>query len=714
MDNRQALVSAALLEAIWGSRKKDMIDLITPFILYAVATKTSPGGQIDTKAVQRYVQENYAYPDLPESIIKAALARNPFSAIERREKQFYLVKPLDDEITRMDQRTQQCDEHISLIGDRLSAYLTSHCKKKKSFSKDDAIIRLHSFFSRYGLEIGTENLAGVQIKPEQYEVEYYIARFIFECKDSDARLYSYIIDLVKGYFLRLAIYIQPENGNLQTASFANTGFIFDTPVLIDLLGYQGVERENNALSLLKMLKRQKANLYFFPHIKQEMINILTAYKYSLIPGTTMKETKTLAGLDARGYDSSDVEREIVLLESKLEGGFGIKKKELPPYATKSDNTVDESQVLGEEEIKKYIKDNTPHYTEDNLNNDITSVLAIHKLREGETSRNIESCRFVFVTNNIDFIQAFNKYYRNNVDRDTFQLSISVNSLSAIAWIKCGEVENLSETELLKNAYCAMQPIPEILSKLEEVLLKLMDSGSIQAEQVVALRASRVFQNDLWTSSFGDLEAINEYSVTRAKKKYEESLIIEKEKEHREEIRQLNQKRNEEIDSIKHAMLEQEQKHSQEILDLSTRYSEYIKQRDDTERINEKKRNESIRMRADEFARKERNEWLAPRIRCLKIIVWVLFALGIIGLIASFAMSFSWWIDLFLCVYCLISACSIYDTLVSKRAIGVNWLVKKSNQYETKVREEKILEYSSILQEQNNATVEEPDMHLLGV
>ena len=89
---------------------------------------------------------------------------------------------------------------------------------------------------------------------------------------------------------------------------------------------------------------------------------------------------------------------------------------------------------------------------------LTSVLAIHKLREGETSRNIESCRFVFVTNNIDFIQAFNKYYRNNVDRDTFQLSISVNSLSAIAWIKCGEVENLSETELLKNAYCAMQPI----------------------------------------------------------------------------------------------------------------------------------------------------------------------------------------------------------------------------------------------------------------
>ena len=113
-------------------------------------------------------------------------------------------------------------------------------------------------------------------------------------------------------------------------------------------------------------------------------------------------------------------------------------------------------------------------------------------------------------------------------------------------------------------------------------------------------------------------------------------------------------------------------------------------------------------------KKERNEWLAPRIRCLKIMVWVLFVLGIIGLIASFAMGISWRMFLLLSVYILISACSVYDTVFSKRAIGVNWLVKKSNQYETKVREEKILEYSSVLQEQNNSTIEESDLHLLGV
>ena len=96
--------------------------------------------------------------------------------------------------------------------------------------------------------------------------------------------------------------------------------------------------------------------------------------------------------------------------------------------------------------------------------------------------------------------------------------ISVNSLSAITWIKCGEVDHLSETELLKNAYCAMQPIPEIMVKLEEVLHKLKESGKIQPEQVGALRASRVFQNDLWINSFGNPEAVNESSVQHAQQK----------------------------------------------------------------------------------------------------------------------------------------------------------------------------------------------------
>lgn len=714
MENRQALISAALLETIWSTRKKDMIDLITPFILYAVAKETSPGAAINTKSVQKYVQTHYAYPDLPESIIKAALSRNPLSAIERKERAFYLTKDIDDAIGRMQQREKECSETITFIGEELSKYLTLHCRKSKSTSAEDAISKLHAFFSRYGLEVGTDALERIVLEPSKYEVDYYIARFIFECKDNSPQIYESIIDLVKGYFLRLAIYIQPNNGSIQSASFVNTCFVLDTPVLIDLLGYAGKERENNALSLYKMLKKQKATLCFLPNIKQEIINILTAYKYSLIPGNASDGSKTLEGLNIRGFDTSDVEREIWLLESKLEGLFGIVEREKPAYATKSDFTVDESQVLGEEEIKQYIKENTAHYTDENLESDVASVMAVHKLRKGVVSSSIESSSYMFVTNNTDFTQAFNKYYRENVSKETFQLAITVNSLSAITWIKCGEVDNLSETALLKNAYCAMQPIPEMLSKLEEVLSKMKESGKITAEQVVALRASRVFQNDLWQRSFGDLSVINEYSVASAQKEYEDSLLKDEQQKHERELKDLGHQHDKALDQLHNEMRKKDETHQKEMRDISAQHIEYIRKRDDEDKLKHKKQHETIRRTADQEARNAREQWIKPRKKWYQVIAVFLVLCGTGGLICSFVFSESWLISSLAAIYAIISAFSVYDTIFSRKSLVNDWLLRRSYQYETKIREEKICEYMRALQHDEVDTEMEKESELVGV
>lgn len=623
------------------------------------------------------------------------MSRNPQSAIKKENKKFVLKKPLDDEISRMEKRKQECTENIAHIGDRLSQYLTDHCKSKAPISQEAAISRLHAFFARYGLEVGTENLASVIIKPEEYESDYYIARFIFTCKDEKDPLYQSIIDLVKGYFLRLAIYIQPENGNIQAASFANTIFILDTPVLLDLLGYQGEERKNNVSTLIKMLKRQKAKLCYFPHIKQEIIDILTAYKYAILSGTACVGGRTLEGLDDSGFNASDVEREIQLLGSELEGVFKVIEHDLPAYATKIDDSVDDRYVLDEAGIRRYIKKNTPHYTEDNLDNDLASVLAIHRLRAGKKSRNIEDCRFVFVTNNTGFIHAFNKYYRENVDKETFQLVISVNSLSAITWIKCGEVDHLSETELLKNAYCAMQPIPEIMVKLEEVLHKLKESGKIQPEQVVALRASRVFQNDLWINSFGNPEAVNESSVQHAQQKYQEALIAKEAEKYKEELQKIDQKYALQIDHIQNEMLIKEQKYLKKIEDNSKNHREYIRKRNEADQQKERKQNEEIRKKADEFARNARDEWIKPRIKIINILLKAFCGLGLIGLWLSISFDTPLWVSILLGVFFVISAVSVYDTVHSRKAFIFNFLTKMSYHYETRVREEKIAEYRDL-------------------
>ena len=326
------------------------------------------------------------------------------------------------------------------------------------------------------------------------------------------------------------------------------------------------------------------------------------------------------------------------------------------------------QVLDEAGIKQYIKENTPHYTENNLDNDLASILAIHRLRAGVTSRNIEECHFIFVTNNVDLIHAFNKYYRENVDKETFQLAISVNSLSAITWIKCGEVDHLSETELLKNAYCAMQPIPEIMVKLEEVLLKLKESGKIQIEQVVALRASRVFQNDLWINSFGDLEAVNEFSVQHAQRRYEESLVAAETEKHKKDTPELGQPHDSKTEPIPNEMRVKEGEYTEKISAISKDYSEYIRKRDEADRLKEKKQNEDIRRRADEFAQNAREKWVKTRIKWISRLAKVFCALGVVGLIVSIPFNMPFWTLIPLSVFFFVSAASVYDTVHSKKKI----------------------------------------------
>ena len=696
MDNKQALISAAMLETLWSSRKKDMIDLITPFILYAVAKHTSPGERINTKAVLLYVREHYAYPDLPESIVKSALARKPLNAIIKQDGHYYLVKPVDETISQIDARQKECDNTISKIGSELTKYLHTHCKKVKNMTEEKAIMHLHSFFSKYGLEIETDELAKECITPEIYEIDYYISRYIFDCKDNNKAQYDSLIELLEGYFLRLAMYIQPENGNIKTASFSGTTFVIDAPVILDILGYQDSESMESIRSVIQILNQKKAKLVYFPHIANEVIDILTAYKYSLIGCDSKTSSRTLEGLNEKGYTASDVEREILLFRDRLRTQYHVVEDELPSYVTKKDGSVDERYVLDEAEAKQFVKQNTKHYKEDNLNNDVISALAVHKLREGQINKSIELSKAVFVTYNTDFIHAFNNYYRKTYTHSSFQPVLSVNALSAILWIKSGAIAPLSETELLRNAYSAMQPIPEIRSKLYHTLNKLRDEGILEPYQVVAIRASRVFQNEMWVNSFGDPDAINETSVIEATAKFKQSLIKDEIQRHQVEMDSITEQGDKTVKKLQSDLEMQKIDYSQKIDQMKIDYQRRLAQRDSDEKKKENDRSEEIRKKADMVARQEREKWLSRNTRLLHFALMAICILAVSGLLVSITFSGPFAINVVLVVFILVSAISVFDTILGQKKWIMRILEKKANQYETKVRERKMEEYRSFL------------------
>ena len=143
---------------------------------------------------------------------------------------------------------------------------------------------------------------------------------------------TYAIDLVKGYFLQSAIYLQAGNGNIITATYRNVSFYYDTPFLLRLLGYKTSEDERSATELHKALEKQKGRFFYFPQTQHEVERILNAYQRDIGHSSSV----TLEGLDERKYSTSDVQRLKQTWEGKLNSTFKASLAARPEYPRNPD------------------------------------------------------------------------------------------------------------------------------------------------------------------------------------------------------------------------------------------------------------------------------------------------------------------------------------------------------------------------------------------
>lgn len=635
MRNQSALSGTVLLEAFWSSRRKDMIDLITPFVHYAVAKNTSVDNRVDTQKVTKIIRQEFGYTDIPEAVLHKVLSRDK-THFERKNHNFYFIKDLDLEVERLLQREKECVEKIDAIGQSLFEYLHSHCRRERIVSKEQSIELLQKFFSGFALQIGLETLDSESFSYNNDEINYYIAQYIFEKKKTDENEYASILDLTKGYFLRSAIYLQVDNANIKAASYKDTMIYYDTPVLLQLLGYQSKQEADSANTLHSLLKKQGASFYFFEQNERELISILTAYQYSLIG--EQRSSRTLEGLDASGYDFDGVTRLKNSFTSVLEIKFGINRSSVPEYAVTSHGFVDPSQIdISETDAIEYVRNHTRHYTEENLKSDVTSAIGIHRIRNGAISQEIERCKAIFVTTNTDFTKAFNSFYRDNVGKDRVMPVITTFDLSAIAWVKGGAISSdIPERQLLTNAYTAMQPAPEIIEKCRQVLEQLEREGSLSKEDAILLRTDRVTQRELWIEYFPTVESIDRKYIERLQQRQEEKLMGDARS---------------------------------------------------TIRIEAKEK-------AHSYANKKRGSFVCI-MKALAVLLFAMIALVcIVGMLCSLSSVPK---SVFLFGFAAISVVSIYDTLTSRGRVINKWIEKLGNWYETLVYEKKLKEYLQLLQ-----------------
>lgn len=642
MNNTVLTTSAVMMETMWEEKRKDLLDLITPFVLYSIAQKTSIGGEIKIDYILQNMKDFYGYSDIPDSVIRKILNRNSKKCIKRERNKYFLIKDLGEFSDNFDKRCKECDDRINKIGNKLAIYLRNHCTRwKQNYTSEECILHLQDFFSRYGLFVGIDRLEQqIELSPKEHEIDYYIARYIYDNKKDNTIEYKDILDLVKGYFLKTVVYLQPENGNLLSANYRNVDFYYDTPILLNLLGYQSEDEEKAAHLLHEKLGKQKANFYYFNHAETEMKNILSAYQHSLRSGEYTG--RTLEGLDRKKYTASSVERLKDNWKRQLKNTFQINEKNIPEYIVKENGTVDESKVLDEKELISCIRKRAKSYKQENIERDVDSVLAIHRLRKSYVCENIESARAIFITNNFDLANSVNSYYKRSVNKKAFPLVLTSAELSAILWVKNGTNADLPEKQLLNNAYAALQPMPELLNKLSEVLEQMKLEGRVTSEEVTALRTSHYVHRELWKETFGDENLTNENTIMKIKQKYDNSII-------------------------------ENYKHEKE-----------LEKKEEKQKLYEK-----AQFNALEAGKKAKQKWLRGLRNGSKLIAVLIFVGCICATIKTWG-KFNW--NIFFVIVIVITALSLYDICKARKKFIDGILVKIANHQETRIIEKKKSEY----------------------
>lgn len=529
--NRNTIISLAMLYALWQSKRQDLLDLIRPFVLYAVGNTTEVGSEVSIEQVCEYMESEFGYKSIQSAVIDRILARETSSRIqkdyryiEKTNKRFVLIKELTHLIDDFSTKRTTCKEHSDSVTRALTGFLNENqvCKRV-DYTQMEAERLLLSFFERQGgsIVLSVDDLR--QIKSRSNEIDYFIARFILLEYERRSVLFDYLVELVKGYFVTTALYLQAENPNATTASFTDVTFFLDTRLLLAYLGYKTEEENNSVQKMVESLKKHGAKLACFTYNIDEVNSILEAYKFSTVSKFKRPSAFTLEYFDVQGYSYTHVEANQKRFVQRLTDG-GIHN--VSPKNTFDDDASREcSGLLDEKRVKEILLSIKPNYNQIALQDDLTAINTVSRIRKGRKYPYIEKCKAVFVTSNSVLVTATKEYVRESMCDFGFPIAITGEDLCVMAWLKDFEQSNsLPQMRLLENVLAAITPSKELMEAYFSHLDDLERQGMIGDDEAALLRVDLFAKRELMHLTFGERSNLDASVINKIRDRIREESV----------------------------------------------------------------------------------------------------------------------------------------------------------------------------------------------
>lgn len=503
-----------LIRLLWDKEKKDILDLIEPFILQVFKHHFSKGDTVDKILVLNELSKKYYLVDFPLAVLITILKRLVIKGILVQKNHEFVI---DNDVIidkDFDYALDDISKKMEIVIKEMADYL------KLSYEKDSSKIEdmIMAFLDKYGY---LAMVTPTQIDDDNYNM-YLISKFIIQHYESKSVIFDYWLEMIEGFMLMQIIYFSSLTKVDIHAKLNKLDVYLDTTLLLRILGYKTNEENMMGNTIINLLKQHKSNVFCFEHNYRELEGIVEFYRDNI----NYSKDPTLEYFDDMKYSKDDINSIIYDLE------INLRKKGIEIVETPTHNSLNVD--YDEEKISDFLRGKLQYTKEYNLLNDVKSITAIRRIRVDKNKSNcdkVENSGAIFVTSNWRLCKASNEYFacsEDHIGKKNFSVAINDINLTTLIWIKQNSKDcDLPKKRLIQNAYAATRPSQKLINTaVLYVQDRKYESDSEKEEfrdTLYITLKDNASREDLFNTTQGKTELVPDY-IEQKRKEIVDALI----------------------------------------------------------------------------------------------------------------------------------------------------------------------------------------------
>lgn len=495
------LTSLAIINVNWDARRQSYLDNFVPFALEVM--RRSGADDFSGSDVKAQLSVEFGL-DLPVQVVESILNRTTRTGALIKENRRYRFNPdngdaLPSGIARA--QAEIARQHTVVIAELIKF---AYDRFAIDWSDEVAEETLLNYVEHHSAPLLASAVEGRAFAPHvgaKSATDYVISNYIVELHSQASASFGHIEALVKGCMLSAALYT--DSPGEVARRFRDTTLYLDTPICLKVLGLEGDDAKSATFQTMQLAIGQGAQLACFAHTLREIEGVLEGAKATLrrAIGSETYTRGVSEHLRSIGATTSDVTLMIETLERDL-GRLRIEIREKPAHVALL--TVDERALedLMQERVV-YSRDRAREY-------DLDSLTAIHRLRKGNGSNHLETCRAVLVTDNYPLVGAARTFFRRDHD---WPVAMPEHELAALVWVKEPlSAPDLPRRQIIADCYAALAPTQSHWERIVSEIDRLEQRGDIDPADVTFLKHSNEAQKCLMDVTLGDPSRVDEDAI----------------------------------------------------------------------------------------------------------------------------------------------------------------------------------------------------------